>query len=190
MKSGFITSSLAGAALALGLVSGVNAAVFNKVDAAASHVKFGYTQMNVGLEGSFNKIEPKVFSFDPAAPEAAKVDIEVPMVSVDSGSEEANAELVKPEWLASQTHAAARFVSKSVKALGDGRYQVEGDLTIKGKTLPVSMPVTFKEEAGKGVFEGGFTFKRTDFGIGEGPWGDTSIVADDVSISFHVVAAP
>lgn len=189
MNMSFIRSSLAGAALFLALGSAAHAAAYTQVDPAASHLTFGYTQMNVGLEGSFKQLQPKVFSFDPAAPEAAKVEIEVPLVSVDSGNEEANAELVKPEWLSAQAHPAARFVTTGVKPLEAGRYQVDGELTIKGVTKPVTMPVTFKEEGGKGHFEGGFAFKRTDFGVGEGPWGDTSIVADEVSITFHVVAA-
>ena len=185
-----VNKSLAALALFVAAGSVAHAAAYTKVETSASRLTFGYSQMNVGLQGNFNKLSPKVFSFDPAAPENAKVEIEVPLISVDSGNVEANAELVKPDWLATEAHPVASFVATKVTPQSEGSYQVDGNLTIKGVTKPVSMPVAFKEEDGKGVFDGGFTFKRTDFGVGEGPWGDTSIVADEVSIKFHVVAQP
>lgn len=178
----FAALVLAGAALA------AQAAPFTRVDTDASHITFGYTQMNVGMEGAFTAMKATEFMFDPAAPENARVVLDVPLDSVDSGNAEADAELVRPDWLAAEKHPVARFESKAVKPLGENRYEVSGPLSIKGTTRDITFPVTFKTEGEKGVFEGSFTFQRADFGIGEGPWGDFSIVANDVTIKFHVVA--
>src|SRR5690606_10647326 len=129
-------------------------------------------------------------SFDPAQPEAAKVAIEVALSSVDAGYAEANTELEKDEWLALSSHPLATFTSSKVEALGENNYQVTGDLTIKGITKEVTAPVTFKEDGGTGVFEGSFEFPRADFNIGEGQWKDFSIVANEIQITFHIVAKP
>lgn len=178
------------AALGLGAAGPVAAVTYTELDSGASSLEFGYSQMNVKMDGSFSELRASEFSFDPAKPEAAKVVIEVALSSIDAGYEEANGELEKGEWLDIREHPLATFTSSAVKVLGEGRYQVSGNLTIKGTTHPVSVPVTFKEEEGKGLFEGSFTLQRADFGIGEGQWKDFSIVANDIEIRFHVVAMP
>ena len=58
---------------------------------------------------------------------------------------------------------------------------------IKGKTLDVVVPATYKQDAAGQVFDGVLPIKRTVFNIGDGEWKDTSVVADDVQIKFHIV---
>lgn len=176
--------------LGLTFMGQASAAPYTTLDAQASNITFGYSQMNVKMDGSFSAIKANDFSFDPAQPEAAKVAIEVALASVDAGYDEANTELRKDEWLAMSAHPLATFTSSRVTALGEQRYQIDGELSIKGVTQAVSAPVSFKEQDGKGIFEGGFTFQRADFGIGEGQWKNFGIVANDIQISFQIVAQP
>jgi|SRR5690606_19545212 len=178
------------AALSLGVLGNANAVQYTSLNQEASRISFGYSQMNVGMEGGFGDMKATQFSFDPENPAAAKVAIEISLDSVDAGYDEANAELEKREWLDLASHPLATFQSSKVQALGGGRYQVAGELSIKGKSKDVTVPVTFKEDGDTGVFEGSFTFQRADFGIGEGQWGDFGIVANDIQIGFHVVANP
>ena len=42
------------------------------------------------------------------------------------------------------------------------------------------------QTAGTSVASGAFTIKRLEFKIGEGDWGDTSIVANDVQVRFKL----
>jgi len=178
------------AALSFGLVGNAAAAEYTTLDSEASSITFGYSQMNVKMDGSFGQLKATELSFDPAQPEAAKVAIEVTLASIDAGYAEANAELEKDEWLALAAHPLATFTSSKVEDLGGGQYQVTGSLAIKGNTKEVTAPFTFKEEGGAGVFDGSFTFQRADFSVGEGQWKDFSIVANDIEIKFHVVAKP
>lgn len=176
------------AALSLGTLGSAGAAEYTTLDAAASHISFGYSQMGVGMEGRFGSLKATQFSFDPATPETAQVAIEIPLASIDAGYSDANTELEKAEWLNLAAHPLAEFKSTTVQALGDNRYQVSGVLAIKGKTQEVTAPFTFKEAGDTGTFEGSFVFQRADFGIGEGQWKDVSIVANDIKITFHFVA--
>lgn len=184
----FFLKPLMAAALGLSLLGTAYAAEYTSLNTADSRISFGYSQMNVNMDGSFRELKATQFSFDPAKPEAARVTVEIPLVSVDAGYSEANAEIQKGEWLDIAKHPFAQFQSSKVEALGDNRYQVTGQLSIKGKAQEVSAPFTFKEQGGSGVFDGAFTFKRADFGIGEGMWGDFGIVANDIQIKFHVIA--
>ncbi|WP_368643827.1 YceI family protein [Castellaniella ginsengisoli] len=190
MNTVFFRPFALAAVLSLGMPAVAGAVEYTTLDAQASHAAFAYSQMNVKMDGRFGALAAPVLSFDPARPEAARVVIEVALAGVDAGYDEANAELSKDEWLATAAHPLAVFTSDQVDALGDGRYQATGRLTIKGVTKTVAAPFTFKEDGQAGVFEGGFTFQRADFGVGEGPWKDFSIVANDIGITFRVVAKP
>jgi len=88
----------------------------------------------------------------------------------------------------------ASFVASSIKATpgapAGSKYDVTGKLTIKGKSADVRFPLTVKKEGNTQVFDGVLPIKRLAFNIGEGDWKDTGMVADEVSIKFHVVTTP
>jgi polyisoprenoid-binding protein YceI len=51
------------------------------------------------------------------------------------------AELKKPGWFDSTRVPAAIFTSTSVKSTGAGKYDIVGNLTIKGVVKPVVVPI-------------------------------------------------
>jgi len=172
----------------LGLSLAASAAVL-KTDAAKSSVSATFKQMNVPVESKFKK-HAIVIDYNAAAPDASKATVEIETASLDLGEAEMNKEVAKKEWFNSAQFPKATFVSSSIKSAGPGKLTVTGKLTIKGKTTDVSFPLTVKAEGGKQVFDGALPIKRLAYNIGEGEWKDTSMVADDVTIKFHVVAAP
>lgn len=173
-------------ALALAVAAAPAAAApLTSLDAASSRIDFGYTQMGVKLDGRFATFGGTA-SFDPARPQAGKASIEVRLASVDTGLAEADAELAGKDWFHTAAHPLARFESTAVKALGGNRYQVDGRLTIKGRSRAVSAPFTYTAVAGGGLFEGAFTLHRADYGIGEGVWRDFSVVANDIKVRFRL----
>lgn len=156
-----------------------------------SQISFTSKQMGVPVDGKFGKFAATL-SFDPARPEAGKALIEVELASVDAGSKDANDEVASKGWFNVKEFPKARFVSTSVKALGNNRFEAKGLMTIKGKTRDMTVPFSYKPDgagnAASGVFEGVLPLQRTQFGIGEGAWADTSVVADEVPIKFRLVA--
>jgi polyisoprenoid-binding protein YceI len=142
--------------------------------------------MNVPVEGKFGKLSAQI-SFDPAQPAGSSVTLEVDLNSIDTGSEEANTEVKGKSWFDAKAYPTAKFVSAGVKPLGGGRYEASGNLTIKGRTKPISAPFSFKaERQGGGAFDGSFLLKRLEYGIGEGVWSDTDTVANEVQVKFHI----
>src|SRR5450432_824132 len=60
----------------------------------------------------------------------------------------------------------------SIDLAGD-KYEVAGQLTLKGITRDAVVPITLRKDAtGNSVAEGSFTLKRLDYKIGEGQWSD------------------
>ncbi len=163
------------------------AAEYTQVDVKQSAINFSYQQMGVSMDGKFNEFS-STLKFDPEKPAEAKAVFDVALASIDAGSSEANDEVSKKDWFNTADFPQAHFESGAVKALGDNQFEVSGKLTIKGKTIDVVVPSTFKEEAGKGIFSGSFTIRRGDFAIGEGSWSAFDIVANDIQVKFSITA--
>ena len=157
------------------------------VDLDKSSISFVSKQMNVPVEGKFGKFSVQL-AFDAAKPEEGRVQVELDLASIDTGSEEANEEVKGKGWFDVKKYPIARFVSSSVKSLGTGRYELAGKHTIKGRTKDVIAPFTFKSQGQGAAFDGVFALKRLDYAIGEGAWSDTDTVADEVQVKFRIVA--
>lgn len=180
------------AVLAAGVLlvsSAVHAAgVYNRVLPEKSALAFVSSQMGVSVDGSFKRFAATL-DFDPARPEAGRATLDIELASIDAGGPEANEEVKGKNWFDVKQHPVARFVSTSVKPLGNNRYEVRGQMSIKGKTREVAAPFTLKADGAGALLEGSFPLKRLDYGIGTGAWGDTSVVADAVQINFKLAIA-
>ena len=167
--------------------SSPHALEFSEVQAGKSTMTFAYRQMNVPMEGRFNKFSARI-AFDPAKANSAQAKLEVDLASIDTGFSESNDEIAGKLWFNTKTFPSAQFVSTGVKTLGNNRYEALGKLTIKGKSLDVSAPFTFRQEGTVAMFDGAFSLKRLDFAIGEGMWADLGTVANEIRVVFHIVA--
>jgi polyisoprenoid-binding protein YceI len=185
MKKTFLTVAAAAAMLA----PLAHAAGFGTVLTDKSTLAFTSKQMGVPVDGNFKRFKSTI-NFDPASPQAGSATLELDMASVDAGSKDANDEVVGAKWFNLKQFPTAAFKSSAIKPLGGNKFELRGPVTIKGTTKEVVAPVTFKQDGANGVFDGAFTLKRLDFKIGEGEWADTSTVADEIQIKFHIVAAP
>ena len=174
-------------ALALATAFSAQAVEYTQVQPDKSAINFTYKQMGVAVDGKFKRFSSQI-SFDPAKPAAAKATFDVELASVDTGAAEGDDEVATKPWFNTKAFPTARFVSGSVKALGGNRYEVAGQLTIKGKTQDVVVPATFTAQGNSGVFDGSFTIRRGDFAIGEGSWAKFDIVANEVQIKFRIAA--
>lgn len=153
-----------------------------------SFVRFVSKQMNVPVEGIFRKFTAQI-AWNAAKPEASTARIELEPGSIELGMEDINKEARGKDWFDTAAQPKASFVSNAVKALGGGRFESAGKLTIKGRTRDVVAVFSAKPEAGGMLFEGAFPIKRLEFGIGEGSWGDPNVVANEVEIRFRLQLA-
>lgn len=158
-----------------------------KVDAAKSAVGVTFKQMGVSVDAKFNKLVAQI-DYDAAKPENAKASVEIDVASFDLGDPDYSAEVRKKEWFHAIQFPKATFSSTKIRAIGPGKLEVVGKLTLKGKSTDLQFPLSVKKEGGAQVFEGSVPIKRLVFGIGDGEWKDTSVVADEVVIKFHIVA--
>ena len=175
-----------GCALAISLPA--VAVEYTQVQLTKSSLSFVSKQMNVPVEGQFKSFRSKL-AFDPAKPAAARAELEIDLASIDAGSKDANDEVASKAWFNTKDFPVAKFVSTSVKPLGGNRFEVAGKMTIKGRTQDLTTPVTLRPEGkGSAVLEGSLVLRRADYAIGDGMWADFGTVANEVQVSFRLVA--
>ncbi len=152
---------------------------------AQSNISFTAKQMGVPLQGHFKKFTAQV-AFDATKLATSKISFSVDTGSATLGSKETDAELPKAVWFNVPQFPQATFESSSIKALGGGKFDVTGKLTIKGQARDVTVPVALSQNGGTTTATGTLALKRLAYKIGENEWADTSMVADDVQVQFKL----
>ena len=177
MKHLFTTLALAATALTT-----AHAATYQTVAPEKSTITFSYKQMGVAMDGKFKKFSAQV-SLDTAKLDKAKGSIDIDLASIDTGSSEADQEVVGKSWFNVAAHPKASFVLKGLKATGANQYEATGQLTIKGQSRDISAPLKLSPQ---GALTGSFLLKRADFGIGEGMWAKFDVVANEITVNFNL----
>jgi polyisoprenoid-binding protein YceI len=164
------------------------AAPYQSIVPAKSSVTFNYKQMGVAMDGRFKKWVAQV-QFDPAKAEQGKASFEVDLASVDTGSSEADQEVVTKSWFNTAAFPKAQFVAKQIKTTAPNQYEVQGTLSIKGQSRDVKFPMKHTAQGKDGLLTGSFTLKRADYTIGEGMWAKFDVVANDIQVNFSITAS-
>jgi polyisoprenoid-binding protein YceI len=171
--------------LAAWLAVAATGAAAQRVDPAASELVFVTKQMGVPVEGRFQRWAAEV-ALDPRKPEAGQVGLRIEMDSVAFAAPEVTAEAQRAVWLDTAKFPQAQFQSTAIRSTGGGKYEMNGRLTLKGRTHDVTVPVSLAQHGANGTATGSFTLRRNDFRIGEGEWTDASLVAHEVQVRFSL----
>lgn len=156
-----------------------------KLVPAQSEIVFVSKQMGVPVEGRFRKFDARI-AFDPAQPQSSRIEFTIDTGSAGIGVAEVDLELPKPLWFGVARFPQASFQSTSIKAVGKGRFDIIGRLTMKGRSQEVTVPATLTQAGPLTTATGSFAVKRLAFGIGEQQWTDTDLVADEVQVRFRL----
>ena len=195
------TKALTLAAAAAGIAAAPLDAPMWEVDASHTTVGFSVKHFFTPVEGQFEDFEIDL-TYDADNPSASQVSARIAVASVNTNHERRNEHLKTADFFDAAVHPDITFESTAVRETADGSLIATGDLTIKGVTRRVEMPITLlgiqdipaemQEMLGgaKRVasFEATLGIDRGDFGVGTGSWAATLIVGGDVDISIAVEA--
>lgn len=160
------------------------------VDGNHTFPRFSYNHLGYSIQMSrFDKATGTV-TLDKAAKTAA-VDIVIDTKSVNTGSATFNEHIQGEDFLDTVKHPTATFKSTKVNFDGDKPASIEGNLTLKGVTKPVTLTVTNFKAAPhpmlkKDAIGANATtkVKRTDFNMGK----NVPYVGDEVTIDIAIEA--
>jgi polyisoprenoid-binding protein YceI len=185
-------TQIAVAALALTLAAGAQAqGATYAID--PTHTFFTYEVGHFGTStnrGRFDKKEGTV-QFDKAA-KTGKVEVVFDLKSVSTGVEMMNKHLQSADFFDSAKFPEAKFVGDKFVFNGDKVSEVMGSLTLRGKTMPVTLKASnfncytspmLKREVCGGDFE--TTIKRSQWGVN---YGLEVGIPDDVRLLIQVEA--
>jgi polyisoprenoid-binding protein YceI len=159
------------------------------LDRAASTVGFtlyGSAIFKIKKDGYFKDFTGLV-SYDPARPADTRVDLTVNAASIDTQNSAHDELLRSGEFFDVAHYPTIHFASESANMRPDGTLSVTGDMTIRGITRRMTIPVTLRPTTRPGTtpgaaFESTFQIDRTEFGLN----GSASQYGFHVSISKKV----
>ena len=162
------------------------------VDALHSQVFVSVRHMGVAsLRAKFPKITGRL-EVDPADPLRSTFELEADTRAVTTGHPPQEDFMRSENWLDAENHPALSFRSTSVEPRDGTDYLVRGDLTLRGVTRPVEIPLEFHGVVSdpwglRAGFTGRFTVNRRDFGImwtRQFDWGQ--MAGDDLEVSLDI----
>ncbi len=159
-----------------------------KVIPERSSLTFVGAQNGAPAKGEFKKFTCDI-RFDLNNLKESKVKVIVDVTSLFTSYADLASTLKTPDWFNSAAFPTAVFESTEIVKSGDNQYQAKGNLTIRDKTIPVTLNFTATQPTqNSGMVNGFANIKRTAFGVGQGDWASTDEVKDDVRIDFIVAA--
>lgn len=156
------------------------------------HTQVRFTLLHMGFtdfSGFFSQASGTL-TLDPAHIDATKLDVTLPIASVQTTVSKLDGELKGTDWFDADKFPTAHFVSTRIVRIGASMASITGDLTLHGVTRPITFkarligsgvnPLDKKETVG---FEGNAVISRSAFGVSR----YVPLVGD--SVTLHIAAA-
>ncbi len=146
-------------------------------------------------EGRFTDFGGRIH-YHPEDPSELRVNFHVDVGSIETHNNVRNARLQKEDFFDSDNYPRMEFASTSVVKNDDGTLSVSGNLTIKGTTRKITIPVTplgiaNVEDLGTiAGFETQFRINRMDYNVTGHSWSDgRNILGHEVDVRVLVSAS-
>jgi polyisoprenoid-binding protein YceI len=156
-----------------------------------AHASVTWRVMHMGLAGytaRFDKMDGTL-NFTPATASASRVEFSIEAPSINTGLVPFNKKLMEPEWFDGTKNPGIKFKSTRIESVGDNKYKMTGDMTLRGVTKPMTWDVTFNgglynsfAQAHAIGFSARGVVKRSDWGMKE----LAGVVGEDVEVQVEV----
>jgi polyisoprenoid-binding protein YceI len=164
----------------------------------ASHSRIGFVArhaMVTKVRGSFNEFEGTAV-LDGANPAASSAQLTITAKSIDTRNAQRDEHLRSNDFFAMDEHPTITFASTGARQVGEGEFELTGDLTIKGVTKPVTVPFTYEGAATDPFgnlrvgFEGAVVVNRKDWNItwNAGLEAGGVLVSEKITLEFEISA--
>ena len=185
-------NKLVAATLLFMVTGGVNTAFADNYAIDSAHTFPNFTINHLGfstMHGRFNTTKGKL-SID-MAKKTGSVEITIDAASVDTGFKKRDDHLRSADFFNVNEFPEITFKSTKVSFKGDDKASVDGEITIKGVSKPITLsvdhikcgvhPMNKKQVCG---FNATTTLKRSDFGVKYG----IPAIGDEVNITLEAEA--
>ena len=163
------------------------------IDASHSHVGFKARHLVVAkVRGSFSELAGTVTVAED--PLQSTVEVEVQLASIDTGDETRDVHLRSADFFDVENHPTMTFRSTGIRSVGGDRYDVDGELTVRGVTKPFTLHAAFEGTAtdpwggDRAAFSATGKVNREEFGLTWNQALETGgvLVGKDIDIELEV----
>jgi polyisoprenoid-binding protein YceI len=174
----------------MSVLSTLPAGTFN-IDPTHSRVGFSARHaMVTKVRGAFNDFTGTAVIADGAA----SINIDITVASVDTRNADRDGHLQSADFFDAASFPKITFASTSVKESGSDKIAVEGNLTIKDVTKPISIEFDYSGTAtdpfgnARFGFEGSAEINRKDFGLTWNAALETGgiLVSENIKLEFEI----
>lgn len=161
------------------------------IDPKQSRIEFQVRLLGGKTRGHFTSFQGTVVTAED--PLASSVLTTINLASVDTGNKKRDDHLRSTEYLNVEAHPGATYRSGRVR-VSEGRFRVEGDLTLFGITHPVPLRVeeyhftTTRSGGLRATFTAAAQIDRRDFNFKISRDGGGWVVSNKVSIALRITA--
>lgn len=165
-----------------------------KIDPAHSEILFKVKHLMITtVTGYFKTFDLEVEAEDEDFTKASRILFTADIDSINTNNEQRDTHLKSPDFFDAATHSQLKFEGKSFHRSGDD-YILDGDLTIRGTTKPISLKVEYGGIVVDpyGQTKAGFTVdgkvSRKEFGL---TWNAVTeagqvVVSDEIKIHSEI----
>ncbi len=165
-----------------------------KIDTAHSQIQFKVKHLVVTtVSGTFGKFDAGM-DWSGGDLTDAKINFTAEVDSINTGNAQRDGHLKAEDFFNASKYPEIKFVSKSVKKIDNENYKVEGDLSLRDVTKPVTLNVVYGGTVKNpyNMIVAGFDItgkiNRSDFGL---KWTASTeagqlVVSDDVRLDITV----
>lgn len=166
-----------------------------EIDKAHSEAVFQVRHLITKVRGRFSDFEGTI-EFDDANPERSSVAFTIHTKSIDTNQPDRDAHLRSSDFFSVDQYPTLTFTSRTIDPRGANRFDVTGDLTLRGVTKTVVLPVEYLGKATdpwgneKLAFEAEITLNRKEYGLNWNAALETGgfLVGDDVKVNVSIQA--
>ena len=153
-----------------------------------SRLEFFARQNQAEIAGQFTDFSGRITFHEDNLAES-KVEVIINLKAITTAYQAVADNLQQPDWLDSAAFPEAIFTGEKfiLSSAENFQYQIDGRLTIKGKSQPITLYFNIEQADGKlAKAQGQASLKRKDYQIG---WADSKTVANLVKLNFAIIAA-
>jgi polyisoprenoid-binding protein YceI len=166
-----------------------------EIDSTHSSAQFAVRHLMVStVRGGFGKVSGTV-TLEESDPTKSAIEATIDTTSIDTRIAKRDDHLKSPDFFDVAKYPTITFKSKKIEAVGEGKFKVTGDLTMRGVTKEVVLDVEgttkgVKDPMGKVRIGGGATTKlnRKDFGLAYNRALETGgvLIGEEVDVTIDV----
>jgi len=143
-------------------------------------VTFKIKNFGIHVDGNFNVVKIKT-NFNSKQLSESFINAEINVKSISTGIEARDKHILKNDYFNEKTHKKIQFKSLKIVKNEDRTFSLFGNITIKGITKKIKVPIEILETEMSLMLKSDFTINRKDFNINGGRF----VLSKTVKISVN-----